>query len=397
MRRAGPSLSPLTAPHALDRRPPLAYAAGAVIALQAAALAVLWPSISGANDYVQLLSGGRALLAGVDLYDPASWSTRPLAIEQMPPSPIFTYPPWVALFFAPFAPLPVAVGSLVWAAGGLALAAGGTVAVARRWSWPVGPCVLLACASWPALLVFLQGQWGYALYALACACLLAIDRGRDGRAGILWGLAVLAKPQLFVAGSIVLAVWSLLARRPRVLLAAIATALAGIALGTAVQPRWVAPYVSLVLGPHVRSTQQPTLAGLAGDVAGERWVLAWAALVVALAGAIVVALRSVPPGQRLPLAFAGTLALSQVSALYSWSYDQYLALLLGAATLGLAWRRTGGRAIAAAIAILFGPLAFALFESAYVRWHDTLAGLVPVIAILLAWAAARHQSAREPV
>jgi len=41
-------------------------------------------------------------------------------------------------------------------------------------------------------------------------------------------------------------------------------------------------------------------------------------------------------------------------------------------------------AVGAAAAVLFGPLAFALFESANVRWHDTLAGLVPVLAIVLA-------------
>jgi hypothetical protein len=95
------------------------------------------------------------------------------------------------------------------------------------------------------------------------------------------------------------------------------------------------------------------------------------------------------------MAFASILALSASSALYSWSYDQYLVVMLGAATLGIAPPRRAPRAtVYLAVALLFGPVAFALFESAYVRWHDTGAGLVPVLALLAAWSAAwwRHRA-----
>lgn len=127
--------------------------------------------------------------------------------------------------------------------------------------------------------------------------------------------------------------------------------------------------------------------------------LAVGALVALEAIALVVlTVRAAPPDQRAPAAFAGTLALSLAAALYSWSYDHYLVVLLGAATLGLAARRQRGRAVLfLAVAVLFGPLAFVLFESAYVRWHDTLAGLVPVLAILGAGAAVSREASRTTV
>lgn len=370
--------------------PASAAAFGALVVLEAVALAVLWPPISGTNDYVQLLSGGIALLAGLDLYEPASWATRPIAVEQLPPSPIFTYPPWAALLFVPFALLPLHVGSLLWAVGGLALAALMTVRVARRWGWPVLPCVALATASWPALLVFLQGQWGYVLYALIAGCLLAVASRRDAWAGVAWGGALLAKPHLFVLGSVVLAGWAILSRRPRILLAALLTTILGVILGTLAQPHWIEPFAGQLMGPVTRRyTQQPTLAGLAGDVAGDRWMIAWVVAIIGLAAIVVLVVRATPADQRLPVAFAGTLTLSVASALYSWSYDHYLVLLLGAPTLGLAALRPSTRAVVSiAVALLFGPLAFILFESAYVRWHDTLAGLVPVLAIVAARGAA---------
>lgn len=389
MTTAGPTVAPVTGPRGLGRIDPLSLAVAALVGLEAIALAMLWPQVAGTNDYVQLLSGGRALIAGLDLYDPASWSTRPIAVEQQPLSPIFTYPPWTALLFVPFALLPLHVGSLVWAVGGLALAALMTARVARRWSWPVLPCGVLATASWPALLVFLQGQWGYVLYALAAGCLLAIASRRDAWAGVAWGGALLAKPHLFVLGSVVLTVWAILSRRPRILLGALLTTILGAVLGTLAQPRWLEPFAGQLMGPVTRrSTQQPTLAGLAGDVAGGWWIVAWVIGVLVLAGIVVLLVRGTPTDQRLPVAFAATLALSVSSALYSWSYDQYLVLLLGAATLGIAAGRPVIRPVVfVAVATVFGPLAFALFESAYVRWHDTGAGLVPLFAILAAWGA----------
>lgn len=371
-------------------RVPAAIAAAVILAADATFAAVLWPQVAGVNDYVGLVAGGKALLAGRHPYDAATWSAFATAVGQRPDTAVFGYPPWVALAFVPLATLPTLVGSVVWTVGGMTCAFAAMLALARRWRWPQIPGAALALASWPALLVLVQGQWGFVLLALSVALLLDLESGRDARAGIWWALLVLAKPQLVVLGSAVLAAWLVRARRPRALLVAGASVALAVAAGTLAAPGWFGPYVSIVVPLRAsRSVQQPTLAGLAGDIAGGLWPLAWVALVGVLAYLVLRSVALAPRQARVPLGFTAVLALSVAAAPYSWSYDHYLAVPLGAATIAVAASRPRGLrlAIVAGVAVLFGPLAFALFESAYVRWHDTLAALVPVLAIVLARAA----------
>jgi hypothetical protein len=361
-------------------------------------MAVLWPPVAGINDVIGLIAGGRAILAGVDPYDAARWIPFATAVGQRPETAVFGYPPWIALAFAPLALLPTLAASLVWTLGTLALALAAVLAVGPRVGWPRVPTIVVAGASWPAILVLLQGQWGFALFALATFCLGALVQGRDRAAGAAFGLLGLAKPQLFFFAAVGLGAWALRERRIRVVSAALITAAAGIGLGTLAFPGWVEPYVTYVLAPRsVRSTQQPTLAGLAGDLAGPSWLALWVALVVALAIVAIAAARAASPRRRAGIAFGALLALSVAAAPYSWSYDHYLVVPLAAGTLGMTLAIPGrARAyVTAAVVVLLGPIAFALWESAYVRWHDTLAGLVPPLAIVLAWVAARMSAWTE--
>jgi glycosyl transferase family 87 len=363
-----------------------------VAALDALLLVVLWPGVSGINDFVGLLAGGRAILAGVDPYDAARWTAFATAVGQPPETSVFGYPPWTALAFAPLALLPTPVASVVWTAGGLILATFACVALARHAGWPVVPAALLAAASWPAILVFLQGQWGYVLVAMSVAMLFAIEARRDGAAGVWWGLMVLAKPQLFVLGSLVLGAAALARGRARAVVAAVATVAAGAVAGTLAAPAWIGPYVAVVVAKRgARQTQEPTLAGLAGDVGGDLWPVVWTLAVVALGLAIAYAARSARSADQPRIFVAGTIALSVLAAPYSWSYDHYLAVPLAMAVLGIAARldRRPRLALTLAVIVLFGPVAFALWESSYIRWHDTLAALVPVTEIVLTLVASR--------
>ena len=140
----------------------------------------------------------------------------------------------------------------------------------------------------------------------------------------------------------------------------------------------------------MRSTQQPTLAGLAGDVAGDAWPLAWGVAIAALALLIVWSARRAPE-HRGAIAFAGFLSLSIASALYSWSYDQYLCIAAGIVAIGVA-APPARRSVLIATLVLFIPVALALWLSAFPRYHDTGSGLLPPLAItLLAFAAARSR------
>lgn len=379
---------------------------GRVAAFVAAALYVgvvfvFWSTTPDVNDYSGLVAGPRAILAGESPYDPETWPTAWDRFgTQHPDTAVYGYPAWVALALIPLAPLPIPLGTLLFTAGTLALALIAARALARHVSAPPTPTVLLAAATWPAYLVFAQGQWAYLLFALAVASYLDLVARRDGRAGLWWSLAVLIKPQLFVLGSLALVAWLIRARRWRVVGTAAAVVVGVVAASAVALPGWWTPWLAAVATRRlVRSTQQPTFAGIAGDVAGDLWPIAWGLIVLVLAIAILWAVRRAPE-RGGAIAFAGFLSLSVGGALYSWSYDQYLCLACGIVALGLVAGANAGTRLAFLLATftLFAPLAIGLWLVAFARFHDTASGLVPVLAILLLIGAAamRVRSAGAP-
>ncbi len=363
-------------------------AAVAAAALYAGVVLAAWSSVQDVNDYAGLVAGARAILAGESPYDPTTWPTAWERLgTQRPDTSVYGYPAWIALAFLPLAPLPIPLGSLVFTIGTLALAAITARALARQVGAAPGPALLLATVSWPAFLVFLQGQWDYLLFALAVAVYLDLAKRRDGRAGVWWSLALLIKPQLFVLGSLALAAWLARERRWRATLTAAAIGLVAAIVSAIALPGWWTPWLGAVASRRlVRSTQQPTFAGLAGDIAGDAWPVLWGLAIAALAILIVWAARR-SPTRGGAVAFSGFLALSVGGALYSWSYDQYLCLAGGIVAVGVASSGPRGIAITAATGVLFLPLALLLWLSAFARYHDTGSGLVPALTILLLVAA----------
>jgi hypothetical protein len=357
-------------------------------ALYAAVVLVTWASIQDVNDYAGLVAGARAILAGESPYDATTWPTAWQHLgTQRPDTAVYGYPAWIALAFLPLAPLPIWLGSLIFTAGTLVLATLEARWLARSVGAPDTAATLLATASWPAFLVFLQGQWGYLLLALSIATYLDLARGRDRRAGAWWAAAALIKPQLFVLGSIALAAYLVRARRWRAIASAALVAVVVVGVSAALLPGWWTPWLGVVASRRlVRSTQQPTLAGLAGDIAGDAWPVVWGIAIVALAALVLWSARRAPE-HRGAIVFAGFLTLSIGSALYSWSYDQYLCIACAIVAIGVT-APAARRGVAIAALALFVPVALALWLSAFARYHDTASGLVPPLAIgLLALAA----------
>src|SRR5206468_3175447 len=117
----------------------------------------------------------------------------------------------------------------------------------------------------------------YLLLALSIATYRDLAQRRDRRAGAWWAIAVLVNPQLFVVGSAALAVYLVRARRWSAIATATLVSIVAVVVSALLLPGWWTPWLAAVASRRlVRSTQQPTLAGLAGDVAGETWPLAWA-------------------------------------------------------------------------------------------------------------------------
>ena len=100
------------------RRADLAYVATAAFALGAlAAFGALQRRLEliGNDDLSRIWAGPRALLTGADPYDPATWAATAHALGTLPPdTPVYIYPPWVALVLVPLALLPLNVASLTW-------------------------------------------------------------------------------------------------------------------------------------------------------------------------------------------------------------------------------------------------------------------------------------------
>ena len=209
------------------------------VAVYAAVTLAAWASVQNVNDYAGFVAGARAILAGESPYDPQTW---PSAWEhlgtQKPDTAVYGYPAWVALLFLPLAPLPIVVGSLLFNLGTLALAVLATRSLARQVHASPVHSIIIATASWPAFLVFLQGQWAYLLFALAAYTYLDLLRRRDARAGVWWASLVLLKPQLFVLGSLALAAYVISARRWRVVIAAAAVSVVAVVGSALVLPGW---------------------------------------------------------------------------------------------------------------------------------------------------------------
>ncbi len=363
------------------------------VALYAAVTLAAWASVQNVNDYAGFVAGSRAILAGESPYDPQTWPSAWQHLgTQKPDTAVYGYPAWVALLFLPLAPLPLILGSILFNMGTLGLAVLATRSLARQVDASPVHSIIIATASWPAFLVFLQGQWAYLLYALAAYTYLDLRRRRDARAGVWWASLVLLKPQLFVLGSLALAAYVVSARRWRVVIAAAAVTVVAVVGSALALPGWWTPWLGAVASRRLaRSTQQPSFAGLAGDIAGDWWPVAWGALIVILGFAILWSAQRAPQ-QRGAILFFGFLSLSVGGALYSWSYDHYLSIGCGVVALGLTAGAPSRRAITIATFVLFLPVALVLWLSAFARFHDTGSGLVPLLAILLLVAAARARA-----
>lgn len=85
------------------------------------------------NDFSGIWAGPRALASGHDPYDPSTWHTTAFALQgQVPQTVVYGYPGYVAIALLPLALLPLPAAAIIWAVGGIALAAVALGALLRR-------------------------------------------------------------------------------------------------------------------------------------------------------------------------------------------------------------------------------------------------------------------------
>jgi hypothetical protein len=385
------------------RRADLAYFASTAVALGVlAAFGALQQRLSmiGSDDLSRIWAGPRAYLIGADPYDPATWAATARALGTLPPdTPVYIYPPWVALALIPLGALPLNVASIAFLLGSVTAAVVGLRALLRTYV-PGRPMMhALAAAmlllSWVGALSLIIGQWGYLLVAALSTIVVLLRGGRPAPAGVA-AIALIVKPQLFVLAAPALAAWALWpvgSRRVtrsgvRFVTTALVTTVAIVAVSWLVLPSWWPTWLVQVggvqLGPD--SDTVPGLLAALGGADGPRF----APLV--LLALVAVALRFHPRSDAwLPV----WLTLSLVAAPYTNSYDQILLVVPIVIACGVALRRSVARArmvmgVGATTLIVVTPL---MYELAVRRHSETFGVLVPltVFAVIVAtlWPQAR--------
>lgn len=305
----------------------LAYIAGiamGVAALFAFGIVEYRDRILWTNDFAGFWAGARAMVIGVDPYDPARWLATTAELgTQRPDTVVFGLPPWMAVAFLPFALLPLPVASNLWTAGGLIAGVYALRALLRAAvpelpivHWLAGFALL---ASQPGLATFFNGQWAFILLAVSVGIYRLHER--HPRAAGLLAVCAFVKPQLFA-----FAAWSWLrAAHARGRLLPFATvAVPGVILIVAatlvLMPAAVASWWKYVFVTRVSDPTTPTLTAAAADLFGGFGPLA---AVAALLAAVGIGLRLRPAGLAWWSLWP---VISLLGATYTHSYDQLLLL-----------------------------------------------------------------------
>jgi hypothetical protein len=228
----------------------LSVAAILVFAGGTAALRQAYTSRSpGGNDLLPRWVAARAwLMEGLSPYDPAIELRGQTLIYGRPAAAPgedrarFLYLPHALLIVAPVAWLPYDWAHAAWMLTMIACLAAISIGSMRLYHWQppawlVGAIVLWSVVVYPGARSVILGQIAPIMGLLVTLSLLAIDRRRDGLAGVLLALST-AKPTLSILVAPLLFGWSLYARRWRLSIS-IAASLAAVALfGYVVDPAW---------------------------------------------------------------------------------------------------------------------------------------------------------------
>ncbi len=325
------------------------------------------------RDFANFWAGGRLALAGqLDLFtDLAGYNAFvSAALEHTNAHLVFSYPPHILPFLAPFGALPFLPALLVWTASNVILLARSVRLLAPNESVRLD---IAACLSPAAITMIAYGHFGGALAFLGIYVLTRADRDPRLAGACLALMSV--KPQLAVS----LGIFLLLIGRWRAVLWSLpaTAALVGLSLALfGLRPwlnfvEWTIPYQAGLMSDYVRD-QLMTMASvyaaarLAGLAAWSGFALQYSFALLVLVGSAVLVRRRGVTARTVALAL-----LAVVTALpYFQNYD--LAIIAPALAVALFTERSCARRpllslvpasllwIAPAFSLLFGLLELAV-------------------------------------
>ena len=349
------------------------------------------------NDFSGVWSGARAIVLGVDPWDPTKYYGFAVEVgTKTPDALVYDYMPWVAFAVAPLAMVPLEVAGWIWMIASMVCAALVLRGLLRAFvpARPVmhaafGLTLFLAQPSFHAIVL---GQWSLLLMSAVGATVLALRAGRPLLAAVP-SLLFLAKPQLVVFTALGLAYGALRESvfRRYVIFALVLAGVVVVIAWLAAPPDWFPAWLDDI--PPRRTIRSAVLPSALNQLIGPsgRYV---AYALIAL-GAVIAARFG--PGSDASL--AAWLSLSNAGAIYSWSYDQVLLFVPAVITAGILTRRSErvGRRFALAAAgtlLIVSPVFYGI---AVLRHDETFSVLVPlgffVAIVLLLWREPAGQTA----
>jgi hypothetical protein len=330
------------------------------------------------NDFSGVWSGARAIVLGVNPWDPTKYYGFAVDVgTKTPDALVYDYMPWVAFAVAPLAMVTLEVAGWIWMILSMSCAALALRGLLRAFV-PAHPVTHAAFGAvlfiaQPAFHAIVLGQWSLLLMSAVAATVLALRAARPLLAAVP-SLLFLAKPQLVVFTALGLAYGAL--REPvfrRYLIFALLLAGAVVAVAwLAAPPDWFPAWLDDI--PPRRTIRSAVLPSVLNQLIGSSGRLVAYALIGV--GALLAA--RFRPGSDASL--AAWLSLSNAGAIYSWSYDQVLLFVPAVITTGILARRSeraGHRfALAATGTLLFVSPVF--YGIAVLRHDETFSALVPI-------------------
>ncbi len=239
------------------------------------------------RDFMSLWGGGRAVLEGLDPYDPEVWlPLRARYGSTWMPDERAPFPLWTLALMTPFSALDVDWGTAWWLVFSEGLLGASLYLLVSEVGHvrptPVGFALLLlgGFATRGTLLTLHVGQITIVLLSVVTLFLVLMERDQPVPAGMALALTAL-KPNPFLLLVPLLGLWLLWRKRWRVLLGAALGGGAMLGATWLIQPGWVLEWFA-VRGKTAATYRTPTVWGLAHAI----WPEVWPVLGLVAAGAV---------------------------------------------------------------------------------------------------------------
>lgn len=348
------------------------------------------------HDFMSLWAGGRAVLEGVNPYDPEVWGPlRTRYGSKWIPDSREPFPLWTILFFLPFSTINVGWSSAAWLTAslfmlGFALYLLGTAFGGRKLSLVEFAILAFGAALYRGGLLTLQtGQITYELLLISSLFLFLSRRKRPFAAGLVLAL-VTFKPNPFILFLPLVLVWLLARRRWTTLWGAVTGGVLLLIISWITIPGWLWQWLN-VRGKTDLTFITPTTWGLAYELTPDWWVvtgLLMLVVITAVLGHLLVTNQKLNEWDVVSLAITASILTTP----YAWEYEHLQLLIPWAFIFFTARRYHSWVAILIWIAFV-GALPWVMFEVALRRASATLTAVIPLATLFATYLTIRFSHA----